>query len=233
MIVSIEALKQRVHWHWANAHGQRVVDAIGEVLMEYPDTAQLHRDEEQRERALKELLKMANRDFHKKLTSVSDACFKDVEAVTRSVDNSAQMCKVFLRLPRKNVSVHFSLKPSTNQFDRHILTIMNSFKNQFRCRISALMSRTVKCMLQCHSMQRTGVVCSKMLGYTTSRVRKSMKMPLLSKKSFLLLSATQHASTVLFSMTMNSIGRKNWMRWDMHLLCSAIIYTHSVSRTNT
>ncbi|KAF9064475.1 P-loop containing nucleoside triphosphate hydrolase protein [Rhodocollybia butyracea] len=92
MMVSTEVLKQCVHWHWANVHGQSVVDAIGQVLMELPDMVQLQQEEEQREQALKEMLKMANRDFQKKLTSVLNACFKAIEAVTCSVDNSAQVC---------------------------------------------------------------------------------------------------------------------------------------------
>lgn len=107
LMVSVEAIKQRVRWHWRDQYGQQVVDAIAEVLPHHPDTITLAQETQVRERALKALLKMAKRDLREKIGAIADACFMAVQTCPRSVDDPTLLHVPFKWLPRKNVGCIF------------------------------------------------------------------------------------------------------------------------------
>ena len=101
-IVSVNALKQRVYWHFANQFGNDIVQAVTLVMVRFPDTVQMAKQLKDRERALKALLQMKQRDLHEKLSLIHEACLGPVLAVQ---DGARQVCRAFLRLPRKNVCI--------------------------------------------------------------------------------------------------------------------------------
>lgn len=79
--VSVEALKQHVYWHFADDFGQQVVDAVGAVLHNLPDSSQEAKQLQECECTLKALLKMAKRDLQDKLSKIQEACFLAVTSV--------------------------------------------------------------------------------------------------------------------------------------------------------
>ncbi|KAF8829544.1 hypothetical protein HHX47_DHR3000514 [Lentinula edodes] len=97
---SVEALKQCVYWHFAHEFGNDVVLVLTDVLANFPDSVQKTQELQQRERALRALLKMEKRDLKNQISSISESCFV---AVKNEMDGTRQVCKPFLRLPRKNV----------------------------------------------------------------------------------------------------------------------------------
>ncbi|THU87112.1 hypothetical protein K435DRAFT_577784, partial [Dendrothele bispora CBS 962.96] len=83
LITSVEVIKKRVRWHWTDTYGTAVVDAIAEVLQDYPDTRQIEQEKRERERAEKVLQGMKKQEFQDKLKKLSATCFDAVESVTR------------------------------------------------------------------------------------------------------------------------------------------------------
>ncbi|KAJ6607229.1 P-loop containing nucleoside triphosphate hydrolase protein [Mycena sp. CBHHK59/15] len=122
LITSIGTLLEQTRWSQAERFGDIVVGAIGEVVLRFPDHAKAARELEEAERTQRTLDAAALKELHQRFVMVFDGCYKAILSETEPVPPSTrkskkpkqprQRCKLFIKLPRKNVrkhSFHYSL----------------------------------------------------------------------------------------------------------------------------
>ncbi|KAJ7017792.1 Bromodomain-containing protein [Mycena alexandri] len=102
-ITSVEAINQTVRWVWASDLGAEVVEVIQNRLLDFPDLAELAREDERREKAFAALQVLAEKDLRQKLILVFNGCYEAItrEMVTRR-GKSVKRCQIFMTLPKRN-----------------------------------------------------------------------------------------------------------------------------------
>ncbi|KAJ7094490.1 P-loop containing nucleoside triphosphate hydrolase protein [Mycena belliarum] len=117
LVTSIETLLQQTYWIYAQKYGPKVVPAIQEVLVQFPDLAKEARETQAAERAERTLSAAAFKELRSRLLLVFNGCYDAVysELEARAVEPSTtgrkrkkpleprRRCQLFLRLPNRNV----------------------------------------------------------------------------------------------------------------------------------
>ncbi|KAJ7235274.1 P-loop containing nucleoside triphosphate hydrolase protein [Mycena haematopus] len=118
LVTSLETLQQQCRWIHAPRHGDRVVEAIQEVLAEFPDLAAVERDAHTAERTQKTLDATAFKELRARLALVFEGCYNAVFNEFEDIDFSAETtttrkrrkvkqprrrCQIFLKLPRRDI----------------------------------------------------------------------------------------------------------------------------------
>lgn len=117
IVTSIETLLQQTYWIYAQKYGPKVVPAIQEVLVQFPDLAKEARETQAAERAERTLSAAAFKELRSRLLLVFNGCYDAVysELEARAVEPSTtgrkrkkpleprRRCQLFLRLPNRNV----------------------------------------------------------------------------------------------------------------------------------
>ncbi|KAJ7171309.1 P-loop containing nucleoside triphosphate hydrolase protein [Mycena filopes] len=113
LITSVDTLLQHTRWIHAPTYGAQVVKAIQEVVLLFPDHAQIARDTEAAEKSQRMLSAAAFKELRTRLIQVFDGCYAAVysemetlpeePAPTRKRKHPRQprrICQIFLQLPR-------------------------------------------------------------------------------------------------------------------------------------
>ncbi|KAJ7027814.1 hypothetical protein C8F04DRAFT_1266599 [Mycena alexandri] len=113
LVTSVDTLLQQTRWIHAAAYGDQVVRAIREVLVKFPDHAQLARETQAAEKQQRMLTAAAFKELRSRLIQVFDGCYTavysemeaspDESTKTRKRKNPRQprrICQIFLQLPR-------------------------------------------------------------------------------------------------------------------------------------
>ncbi|KAJ7022999.1 P-loop containing nucleoside triphosphate hydrolase protein [Mycena alexandri] len=120
LVTSTETLQQQTRWIHASRYGDRVVAAIQEILVDFPDLAAVERETQTAERAQKTLDVAAFKELRSRLVIVFEACYNTVlaemeeDSVDPAVSTAAnrkrkrikaprRRCQLFLKLPRRDV----------------------------------------------------------------------------------------------------------------------------------
>ncbi|KAJ6492500.1 hypothetical protein C8R47DRAFT_1270734 [Mycena vitilis] len=112
LITSVDALQQQTRWVHAPNHGGVVVDAIQEVLVQFPDLAKVAREAEAAEKQQKMLDAAAFKELRSRLVKVFDGCYEAVYSEKETFPDAVggrkrkksreprRICQLFLKLPR-------------------------------------------------------------------------------------------------------------------------------------
>ncbi|KAF7373721.1 p-loop containing nucleoside triphosphate hydrolase protein [Mycena sanguinolenta] len=115
LVTSVDTLLQQTRWIHARQYGSQVVDAIQEVLVDFPDPAALERESQAAERAQRTLDAAAFKELRSRLVKVFEGCYEAVfsefeepgpaSPSTRKRKRKQvprRRCQIFLRLPRSD-----------------------------------------------------------------------------------------------------------------------------------
>ncbi|KAJ6577765.1 hypothetical protein B0H19DRAFT_1253076 [Mycena capillaripes] len=116
LVTSVETLQQQTRWIHAPRYGSQVVEAIQEVLVDFPDLVAHERESQAAERTQKTLDAAAFKELRSRLVKVFEGCYDAVftemeedagEASTtrkrKKLKVPRRRCQIFLKLPRRNV----------------------------------------------------------------------------------------------------------------------------------
>lgn len=120
LVTSVDTLLQHTRWIQSAKYGTRVVAAIQEVLLEFPDLEKEARETQAAERTKRTLDAAAFKELRSRLVLVFDGCwdavFSEMEPVPaesgrkrKKALEPRRRCQLFLKLPRENVRLLIAL----------------------------------------------------------------------------------------------------------------------------
>ncbi|KAF8176222.1 P-loop containing nucleoside triphosphate hydrolase protein [Mycena galopus ATCC 62051] len=115
LVTSVHTLLQQTRWVHAPKYGEIVVNAIQEVLVDFPDLAQVARDTQAAEKQQRMIDAAAFKELRARLIQVFDGCYNTVYSETETLAEEPlpgrkrknprkprRICQIFLKLPRSD-----------------------------------------------------------------------------------------------------------------------------------